>query len=466
MCLMLVAILGCKSGNGGESDTASDTQPDVADTAGDTSGDDPAMDTPVDDGASDDPGEGEPTYDVNGVLETEDGLEVLEVWGTRQEMGYAEGALLCGRITRMLEEYALDYAVAGAGVSYEVVLAFASGFFAIPEADERQMRGMILGMQERCDPADLIVTSDHLEAAAGGSREVRYEDLMVAHVLPDYLCSSVTVWGGASPTGNTIHARNLDFLLDPGGVFLDEHMLKAYASSEEGGAMYASVSVPGLIGCISCFTVEGVGLTMHNSNGLSGTTPTGMKPRILAMREAIVATSGAPDAFAAAEAVFDASPQYMGNNLHMSVPCDGTGGCVGGAVFELDGNGTHGDGFATRRMPGDASDGLATSEAIVCTNHYMERSAPPTSGGSYDRYQTLVTGVNDATAAGGTVGADDLLAMMQETADMNTGSPTLHSVIMDVSAMTLTVFVAESASVEAPYTTPHVIDLAAIFASF
>ncbi len=471
--VMLLAGWGCKDKNEGDEDTATDSAVDeTTDTATDTDTDtamDPVDDPAMDDAGSDDPGEQEPTYDINGVLETVDGIDVLRVWGTREEMGYAEGALLCDRITHVFEKYALDYAVVNSGVSYEVVQAFAAGFFSMPADHERQLRAMILGMQERCAPEDLIVTSDHLEAAAGGSRPVTYEDLFVAHVLPDYLCTSLTVWGDASSTGDTIHARNLDFLLDPDGVFLDEHMVKVYRSAEEGYATWASVSVPALIGCISCFSSEGVGFTMHNVGGLSDSTPTGNVPRTLAMRDALVATVGEVDRVAAADAVFDAAAQEMGNNLHMSMPCDGTGSCVGAAVFEYDGHTGHADGFSTVRLPGDVVDGLTSPSTFVVANHYMKRDTPPTSGNSYDRFQAHVVGINAQMSGDGTVSVDDALAMLKTTSDLNGGSPTVHAVIMDVSTMTLYVHVAVFAGAtltEAPYTTAHVLDLAATFAAF
>jgi hypothetical protein len=382
-------------------------------------------------------------------------------------MGYAEGAQMCGRITRIFEKYALDYAVAGTGMPYGVVKDFATGFFTIPEDHERQLQAMLLGMQERCDPADLVVTSENLEAGSGGSREITYEDLFVAHVLPDYLCTSLTVWGDASDTGDTIHGRNLDFLLDPDGVFLDEHLLKVYRSSEEGNATWASLSVPALIGCISCVGSEGIGFTMHNAAGLSDDTPTGNIPRTLAMRDALVATVGAADPVAAADAVFDAAPQQMGNNLHMFMGCDGTD-CVGAAVFEFDGRAAHADGHSTVRMPGDVDDGLTTSEALVVANHYLERNTPPESGNSYDRHQAHVTAINDEIAGDGTVSVADAQSMLQSTSTLNAGVPTVHSVIMDDSTMTLHVYIAtlDADVTEAPYTTPFVVDLTVVFGRF
>jgi hypothetical protein len=307
-----------------------------------------------------------------------------------------------------------------------------------------------------------VVESDNLEPSAGGSRNVTYEDLVISHALADWACSSLTVWGEASATGGTIHARNLDFLQDPGGVILDAHLVKAYQSSEDGDATWASVAFPGLIGCISCFNSEGTGITMHNVSGL-GTTG-GSVPRMLAARAALVDSTGAAEPITTAEAALEACPQQVGNNLHFSLHCTTTG-CAGGAVFEFDGLSSHTDAFATVREPGDVSDGLTTTDAIVCTNHYMERDTPPTSGGSYDRYQALVTGVNAGVTSGG-LDIAAALALMDETAELNTGVPTVHTVIMDTEAMTLRVYVPDTVTVEAPDASPHTLDLNSSFSRF
>jgi hypothetical protein len=86
----------CK-GNGGGDDTSTDDPVDTSPgDAADVTGEDPVT---------------EPTMDVNGFLEDVDGIDVLWLWGTRDEMGYAEGAILCGRIRDMFRDYVLDYVV-------------------------------------------------------------------------------------------------------------------------------------------------------------------------------------------------------------------------------------------------------------------------------------------------------------------------------------------------------------------
>ncbi|MDY0001014.1 MAG: C45 family peptidase [Polyangia bacterium] len=397
----------------------------------------------------------------NGRLDQVDGVDVLWLWGTREEMGYAEGALLCGRIRDMFRDYVLDYVVPNSGYDYDLLTSMVAMGYSIPADDARELQAMVLGMQENCPAGDLIVESANLEAAAGGQRELEYNDLVIAHALADWACSSLTVWGEASATGSTLHARNLDFLLDPGGVILEQHLVKVYRSSEDGGVTWASVSFPGLIGCISCFNAEGTGITMHNVSGLD--SENGAVPRMLAARAALVASVDATDTAVGAESALEVAPQQVGNNLHFSMACDGSD-CTGGVVFEYDGLSTHTDGRVTVRAPDDVEDGITTSDAIACTNHYLERTAAPTSGNSYDRYQTLANGINAAVTTGGLDRAG-ALALMRTTADQG-GSPTVHTVIMDTASMTLELYVPGEVNTEAPYTQPHVLDLNSLFSRF
>ena len=210
--------------------------------------------------------------DVNGRLETVDGREVLHLWGTRYEMGYAEGSLMCGRLTEVFEDYILDYLVAHVGYDWDTITTLALGMIDIPEEFQAELEGIADGMRENCPAEDLIVTSDYLGLGEGGSREVELEDLLVANAVGDWACSSLTAWGEATATGAMIHARTFDYSVDPGGTFLDQHIIKVYDSTEEGGARFVSVSTPGLVGCISCFTEEGTAFTMHNIVGLESSS--------------------------------------------------------------------------------------------------------------------------------------------------------------------------------------------------
>jgi hypothetical protein len=460
LCCAVAPAWSCDGGDGG------DAQGDRAEDAAEDGTEDAAEDRAVDaDGDVLETGEDRadaPPPAVNGRLETVDGIDVLYLWGTRAEIGYAEGSLMCRRATRLVQDYILDYVVPASGLDYATLLALVSMAYVFPAGDEAELEGMVEGMLDNCPPADLIVESPNLEPAAGGRRQLTLEDAKTAHALADWACSSLTVWGAASRTGRTLHARNLDFYQDDRGVILESHIVKLYSSAEEGGARWLSVAFPGLIGCISCFAENGAGLTIHNSNGLAPSEPRGNVPRMLTARAALAASARAADPVRAAEDVLEAAPQQVGNNFHLSLPCPAEP-CAGGAVFEYDGSVTHADGRVTVRQPGEYAGSLATDRAIVCTNHYLKRAEPVTAGSTAERYAVLAAGVNDSLASGG-LDAAGALALMDRTAEIGT-TPTIHTVIMDTAAMQLQLRVAPSTTVEAPAAAPVVLDFARLFAA-
>jgi len=63
---------------------------------------------------------------VNGRWDEVDGMRVLRLWGTRDEMGYAEGALACTEMVDLFQTYVLDYMVAASGYSYDLALTRSS----------------------------------------------------------------------------------------------------------------------------------------------------------------------------------------------------------------------------------------------------------------------------------------------------------------------------------------------------
>ncbi len=387
-----------------------------------------------------DPLDSQPSADtgpeLNGRLETVDGREALHLWGTRYEMGYAEGALMCGRLTQVFEDYILNYLVASFGYDWDIIRGMALAWIDLPDEFEQELQGISDGIRDNCPEEDLYVTSDYLGLGEGGSRKVEYEDLLVANAVGDFACSSFTAWGEATATGAMIHARNFDYNIDPGGTFLDQHVIKVYDSSEE-GARFVSVSTPGLVGCISCFTDDGTAITIHNIVGLESSTGYDFIPRMLAMRQAITAASGSDDPAATVESVLEDSPQYRGNGMHLGW-AESDQHSAGGAVFEYDGNEEHPDAQATVRVPGEHQGDLQTQDATICTNHYMQRSDPPSGGDSMSRYRTLAQGIDGAVSGGG-LDAAASEALLGEVAR----TWTAHSTLLDMSDRSLRVWIAQ-----------------------
>ncbi|MBN1774762.1 MAG: hypothetical protein JXB32_26120, partial [Deltaproteobacteria bacterium] len=189
----------------------------------------------------------------------------------------------------------------------------------------------------------------------------------------------------------------------------------------------------------------------------------GRIPRILTARAALTASLPAADPVAAAETVVEACPQQMGDNFHFSFPC-ADAACIGGAVFELDGDSSHADGQVTVRRPGEFTGGVVSEDAIACTNHYLKRGTPTPDGSStFVRFQAVVDGLNAASAGDG-LDAAGALALMAATAQHTSSILTVHTTIMDVAAMTLRVYVAESVSAPSPGDpTPAVLHLPTLF---
>jgi hypothetical protein len=373
-------------------------------------------------------------------------------------MGYAEGALYCDRVSPLFKDYLLDDLVANhAPYDYGVTRAYILAMTKYEPGDLAEITAMYQGMVDTCSKEQLTVESENLEPDAYGSREIELEDLLFANAVADYGCSSFSVWGDASATGDTIHARNFDWETDPQGRFLENHILKVYDSTDEGGARWASLFVPGMVGCITCVTEEGVGLTMHNVGGLEPQDDTDISPRMLAARAALVATWQADDVIGAAEEALEPRRQLVGNNLHLSFPT-ARGGGIGGVVFEYDG-GASDDGQVTVRYPGD--DPALGTDAIAATNHYLLRQAPDTAGDSFDRLTSLQGAITTNEQTGGVApgSAVNLLRAVERDHD----GVTAHSVVIDAANRSLQVFIADDPATPAPDSASVTYDLDELF---
>lgn len=393
--------------------------------------------------------------DAHGTWDEVDGLRVLRLQGTREELGHALGALTCAEMVDLFQVYVLDYLLADSGISYDLALTLVENGTLLTEGDERELRAVWEGALEACSEEDLWLDGAHLEEGAEDGRPIRYEDLLVANALGDWGCSSVTAWGAASATGETLHGRNFDWSIDPQGLFLASHLLAVYDSTEE-GARWASLTVPGMIGCVTCITEEGVGLSMQNVFSVEASYGQAM-PRTLVARQALAATAGSADPVAAQDAVYEASPQRIGNILHTYFPAP-TDGSAAAAVFEYDEDTSHPDGRTTVRVPG-GDPGLATANALAATNHYVARGGPLVDDmDTVDRLATLDAGL-DAAAGSGGLDRDGALALLQAVSYAFTA----HSILYDDASRTLEVFVSPAEGTPAPDTTPHVVDLDALF---
>jgi hypothetical protein len=210
----------------------------------------------------------------NGSIEYVQGVRVMNLWGTWQEMGYAEGYLLGPEIKELYEVYILE--LAGSPGMVESARGFISQYFEIPPEFQEMAAGMLAGMADTIDLYSTVYgrNLDVLDIYLSSS----LPDLS-GLVLSDWLsCSSLSAWGdatGADPLlgGDPAVSRNLDYFVDSQSLMLSSHLLVTFDPAE--GQNWVSIRFPGFMGCLSGMNEHGVSasLNMGNYKGVTQWSP-------------------------------------------------------------------------------------------------------------------------------------------------------------------------------------------------
>lgn len=349
-----------------------------------------------------------------GRLSQRDGLRVLELWGTPEQAGYAQGYLLAESIVALFDGFVLDPKVVPHPGLYEsYLIPTVQRQFRWDDAHIREMQAICNGVRDRLEPA--ARRSRKLD------RELGLADLMVANALADWhgaFCSSFSAWGALTVDGRVLTARNLDFPSTP-VMRESQHVVVRRSADDRRG--WVAVSWPGAIGVYTAMNSDGVSIFMHDAGGLAPTESEGFVPRSLILREALEAAR--QDTFVDdVRRVLVQRRVMVGNNVHVSAP-------TAAVVFEFDGNPR--DSGVTIRRPDE--DALA-AQAIWCTNHMCERRAVagPDSD-TWRRYETLESGLQAAATAATRLDVPAMLRLIDTVANKTT----VHTVISDASAKTM-----------------------------
>ncbi len=321
---------------------------------------------------------GQPTREVTGSLETQDGVRVLRVWGRPFDCGYAHGYLLGDTIIRLFEDVIFDPRVMPDTRIYEAIIRRGLLPRMLMTTDERdELEGMMAGIADRVGSNGLL-----LERVG---RKLDVDDLKAVNTLADWnpsACSSFAAWGPGTADGHTIVARNLDYFDLP--HLNEEHLVFARAGDGAGVHGYVAIGWPSLIGVFTGMNDEGVFVAMHDAPGGRAIDAPELAPRSLVLRR-ILRSAGAAHAVEDAAGILEKCRSLRGNNFLVAAPF--TGQKVPAAVFEYDGR-TDQNGGVTIRPPGAALNDTP-DWTVACTNHYRLRAAPPTC----NRYQTMVDGL-------------------------------------------------------------------------
>ncbi|TWT43822.1 hypothetical protein RAS1_02220 [Phycisphaerae bacterium RAS1] len=360
-----------------------------------------------------------PPADLHGRLTAQDGISIVEIWGTPEKAGFAYGWLVATDVVELFDEFVLHPRITPSPALYESsILPAACGRFEWPEAYRAEIEGVFAGAVARLGASK--VYSKRLE------RALRVEDLLVANSMADWfglMCSSFSAWGSLSEGGQTITARNLDFPFTP---TMRKAQLVLVRRADDSKHAWATVTWPGLIGVYTGMNDAGVTMLMHDSNGLPMSAGLPFTPRSLVLREALEAASAATF-IDDVRGVFEKRRVMVGNNIHVSRPADESRPAADGpnaAIFEYDAN-KQGHGVTLRL--GDAKDAASTNGAppaslAICTNHMRSRRDPQ----RCERYERLSAELAKLAKDGRRLdgrGALDLLRCV-------TRDDTLHSIAL------------------------------------
>ncbi|UCE58388.1 MAG: hypothetical protein JSU63_13210 [Phycisphaerales bacterium] len=317
-------------------------------------------------------GQSTPAARVNGTLTEIDGIPVLRVWGTPYERGYAQGFYFAEKIVSVADMLIGTEKFGGGidGYTQRILPRLRQMEIETPYQDE--LRGLVAGVEARFGGPVVIPRLQ---------RHLQYTELVALNCLADVQavgCSSFAAWGRLTADGDTIAGRNLDV---PTVVGLSKvNVVIVNTPSDNGKALgWVSVNWPGLTGCFTGMSAEGVTVNLNDAKGHATTVDSGFTPRLFILREAI--ESARPEtAFEDVGRVLRKHKCTVGSNVMVARPYDKMGSAA--QVFEYDGDLATSQGVTARPPVNGAN-------FIICTSHYRARSKPEQCD-RYDRYRDVL----------------------------------------------------------------------------
>lgn len=200
-----------------------------------------------------------------------EGVPLLHVHGTPEEMGEQQGVLLKTQIRELIEQYLNRFLQIGGGIN---------------------ARGPVLRTARQMEKSIPAIYLREMEALARGSG-IAYEDILLANTVFDikraFFCTTVVAVGDRSADGKPIFGRNLDF--PTLGVAHQYTCVIVYHPKD--GRAVASVTFPGIIGVLS--GMNDAGVTAATMEVRRRDTQVGATPYALVFRAALTAANQTDD---------------------------------------------------------------------------------------------------------------------------------------------------------------------------
>ena len=345
---------------------------------------------------------------INGSLRQVGSQQILTVWGSNYEMGYAHGYLLADKIRDLVDTYVVGFLANGNASNYSQQLALIPKYHTFYPEYLNEINGIVDGM----------IASGKNMYVPSLKRNVDARDIEAFNLFIEYYfgCSSFGVWGTETANGETIIARNYDFFYDTQGNILKDQIVMAYEPT--GKPKFVTFGWPGWYGIITGMNEYGVTVTTNagNDNSSSGNGPFHPSTEVLRY---ILENTNADNFLYQPLSIVNSVNEFTPLIIQISTPYLG----AGDPVYYIEDS-------ADRNVIRNAADTDPAYDQIVATNHFIKLlPLPPSSDNSMTRYNTLRNGLIQLLGTGDhKVDSTEAWTLLDKVADII--APTLTSIVV------------------------------------
>ncbi len=379
-----------------------------------------------------------PTITVNGSLEKTNGITVVRLWGSRQEMGYAYGYLLADKLTDVINELLFDYLLKN--YSYEEVVNKMKDYIIWPSGYEEEMSAVIAGMKDKLGKLP-VVTHKSIQS---GSKEINADMIALLNSSRDLVdvspgCSAFAVWGNGTDDNQTRAGGNSDRAED--GDILSKYTILVVRKPDYGLATVNAFFV-GALGFSRGMNEKGVVCCPTGVD--TGPKSSGECNPIIYIRDLMEQIEAGPNMVQNIVQFFEARPRCGANSI---VFAQGKPSWTNvsnnqmAVVIECDCNGV------TARLPSYNSQINTPFEtAIITANEYLQREGCTHTENSTMRYTNMAEVLSTNKING--------LADMQKVLQASQQACTIISVYLEPDAKKIHVAFHKQGDPPSPSMTP------------
>ena len=353
---------------------------------------------------------------VNGVLRQIGTQQVLSLWGSNYEMGYAHGYLMADKIRDIVDTYVVGLIANGDVADYNSHLSLIPLYHTFYPESLDEINGMVAGM---------VASGKSLYVPSLG-RNIDDRDIKAFNLFIEYSfsCSSFGVWGSSTANGETILARNYDFYYDSQGSILNNQLLITYEPL--GKPKFVSSGWPGWFGVATGMNEYGVTAMANAANGENSSSAEKFHPSIEVFRK-VLESATLTNSSTQPLAIVNSVSEYIPMILQVGTPYRN----IADPVYYIEDS-------STLNLIRKAADTNPAYNHIIATNHFLKVIPPPTSGDTVTRYNTLSNGLIGYYGSGDRKVDSTEAWYLLGTVD-NIVAPTLTSVVMRPNRMELDV---------------------------